>query len=281
MCGTRRIVVMYACRRVCSTTPFRASTRITARSAVDAPVTMLRVYCTWPGASASWKRRSGVTNERYATSIVIPCSRSARSPSVSRARFTYESPRRFDVSSMCSSWSTKICFVSKSKRPISVDLPSSTEPQVTIRRRSVASACSEITDTLAVLHRSFGEPVVRTGLAALGDARRGDLGHDVLDRSRLGDDAARARHVADGAEADRRDERLLPRQPLDVVGARVEHPVAPEDPALVRKVDRRQLEPLAGHVLPHVELRPVGDRERAHVLALANARVVDVPELGP
>ena len=33
-------------------------------SAVEAPVTMLRVYCTWPGASASWKRRRGVTNER-------------------------------------------------------------------------------------------------------------------------------------------------------------------------------------------------------------------------
>ena len=33
----------------------------TATSAVEAPVTMLRVYCTWPGASASWKRRRGVT----------------------------------------------------------------------------------------------------------------------------------------------------------------------------------------------------------------------------
>ena len=41
---------MYAWRRVCSTTPWRASTRIDPRaSAVEAPVTMLRVYCTWPG----------------------------------------------------------------------------------------------------------------------------------------------------------------------------------------------------------------------------------------
>ena len=56
--------MMYECRRVCSITPLRASTRITATSAVDAPVTMLRVYCTCPGASASWKRRRGVTNER-------------------------------------------------------------------------------------------------------------------------------------------------------------------------------------------------------------------------
>ena len=30
-------------------TPLRASIRITARSAVEAPVTMLRVYCSWPG----------------------------------------------------------------------------------------------------------------------------------------------------------------------------------------------------------------------------------------
>ena len=40
---------MYEWRRVCSITPLRASTRITATSAVEAPVTMLRVYCTWPG----------------------------------------------------------------------------------------------------------------------------------------------------------------------------------------------------------------------------------------
>ena len=40
---------MKAWRRVCSTTPLRASTSTMARSAVEAPVTMLRVYCTWPG----------------------------------------------------------------------------------------------------------------------------------------------------------------------------------------------------------------------------------------
>ena len=33
------------CRRVCSTTPCRASTRTTASWQVDAPVTMFRVYC--------------------------------------------------------------------------------------------------------------------------------------------------------------------------------------------------------------------------------------------
>ena len=37
------------CRRVCGSTPLRASTSITARSAFEAPVAMLRVYCSWPG----------------------------------------------------------------------------------------------------------------------------------------------------------------------------------------------------------------------------------------
>ena len=82
------IAAMNVWRRVCSITPLRASSRTTATSAVEAPVTMLRVYWTWPGASASWKRRDAVTNDRYATSIVIPCSRSARRPSVRSARLT-------------------------------------------------------------------------------------------------------------------------------------------------------------------------------------------------
>jgi hypothetical protein len=55
--GTRSSDAIDAWRRVCSTTPLRASTRTMARSAVDAPVTMLRVYCTWPGVSARMKRR--------------------------------------------------------------------------------------------------------------------------------------------------------------------------------------------------------------------------------
>ena len=42
-------------RRVCTTTPLRASTSSSARSAVEAPVAMLRVYCSWPGVSATMK----------------------------------------------------------------------------------------------------------------------------------------------------------------------------------------------------------------------------------
>ena len=51
---------MNACRRDCSRTPLRASTSTMARSAVEAPVTMLRVYWMWPGVSATMNLRRGV-----------------------------------------------------------------------------------------------------------------------------------------------------------------------------------------------------------------------------
>ena len=73
-------------RRVCRRTPLRASTRMIANSAVEAPVAILRVYCSWPGASAMMNLRRGVEKYLYATSIVMPCSRSALNPSVSRER---------------------------------------------------------------------------------------------------------------------------------------------------------------------------------------------------
>ena len=47
-------------RRVCTRTPFSASTSTTAASAVEAPVAMLRVYCSWPGQSATMNLRLGV-----------------------------------------------------------------------------------------------------------------------------------------------------------------------------------------------------------------------------
>src|SRR5690242_5940952 len=125
---------------------------------------------------------------------------------------------------MCSIWSTKICFVSKSSRPISVDLPSSTDPHVTSRRRSVL----EVTDTFPVLHRRFADAVVGARLATFGDTGRRDLRDDLVDRPRVRDDAAGARHVADRAEADVGGERLLVRIALDEIRARIEHPVAPE-----------------------------------------------------
>ena len=123
-------------RRVCSLSPLATSSTTSARSAVDAPVAMLRVYCTCPGQSAIMNFRLGVVAYRYATSIVMPCSRSARSPSVTKLRSRSPTPRFSEAAWTASNWSSKSWRVSTSKRPISVDFPSSTEPTVARRRRS-------------------------------------------------------------------------------------------------------------------------------------------------
>ena len=47
-----------AWRRVWRLAPWRASTSRMAMSACEAPVAMLRVYCSWPGESMMTKRRS-------------------------------------------------------------------------------------------------------------------------------------------------------------------------------------------------------------------------------
>src|SRR4029450_1316922 len=47
------------------------------------------------------------------------------------------------------------------------------------------------------------------------------------------------------------------------------------------EIDRGELDALRRHVLPDVELGPVGKWEDADVLALAMPPVVQVPELGP
>ena len=59
-CWIRSSAAIVAWRRDCSVSPARASTSSSARSAVEAPVTMLRVYCAWPGQSARMNRRRGV-----------------------------------------------------------------------------------------------------------------------------------------------------------------------------------------------------------------------------
>ena len=48
---------MRAWRRVCTSTPLVASSRMTASSAKLAPTAMLRVYSSWPGQSATMKLR--------------------------------------------------------------------------------------------------------------------------------------------------------------------------------------------------------------------------------
>src|SRR5918994_1220177 len=208
----------------------------------------------------------------------MPCSRSARRPSV-----------RFARSSRPASWSAIRALASNSSRPISVDLPSSTEPAVATRSISGSfrgSGCRdprggplEVPDSLSIFHGRLARAVVGARLTALGHARGGDLGHDVLERGGARAHGARAGHVADRAVADPLGEGLLPVHALDEVADRVEHPVALEHIPLVGDVEARDLELLGEDVLPDVELGPVGEREHAHVLAAADAPVVEVPQL--
>src|SRR3954452_21761765 len=99
---------------------------------------------------------------------------------------------------------------------MSVDLPSSTEPAVANRMSSLEAvrAGLEIAFTLPVLHRGLGDAVVGARLAALGDAGRGDLRDDVLERRGARLDRAGDDHVADRPVPHGGDERLAG---LDVV----------------------------------------------------------------
>ena len=105
------------------------------------PVAMLRVYCWWPGVSATINLRLSVVKKRYATSMVIPCSRSAARPSTKSAK-SISSPCVPNLEeSFCNadSWSSKIIFDSYRSLPMRVDLPSSTEPQVIKRSVSLTA----------------------------------------------------------------------------------------------------------------------------------------------
>src|SRR5580700_9898811 len=100
---------------------------------------------------------------------------------------------------------------------MSVLLPSSTDPIVANRRRSIVSTPIpapptggepgnvvmdlEVALALAILHRRLREPVVGARGSTFRDARRRHLADDLLHGVRLGADGTRARRVADGAEA--------------------------------------------------------------------------------
>jgi hypothetical protein len=61
---------------------------------------------------------------------------------------------------------------------------------------------------------------------------------------------------------------------------REQHAVTRKHLALVRVIDRRQLDLLRADIGPDVELGPIGQRENPDVLALMVAPVVQVPQLG-
>ena len=67
---------------------------------------MLRVYCSWPGVSARMNLRRAVAKYRYATSIVMPCSRSAFRPSVNSEKSMGPDTRPFDAFLTEATWSS-------------------------------------------------------------------------------------------------------------------------------------------------------------------------------
>src|SRR3974390_1165082 len=152
---------------------------------------------------------------------------------------------------------------------MSVLLPSSTEPIVANRRRSMVSTpipappaggepgnvviALEVALALAVLHCGLGEPVVGPRGAALRDARRGHLADDLVHRVGVGADGAGASRVTDGAEPDGLLADVLAvawRHPL---AQREQHAVPLDDLPLVRVVDGRELDLFPADVLPDVE----------------------------
>src|SRR5580658_4794140 len=197
---------------------------------------------------------------------MMPCSRSARRPSVTKDRSTSPSPRRSDAVSIAVSWSSKSWRVSKRSRPMRVLFPSSTDPMVAKRRRSMVSTPSsgppaggepgnvvmglEIPLTLAVLHGGLREAVVGPRGTALGDPRRRDLTDDLLHRVGVGADGARAGGVADRTEAHRLLSDFLAGVGAHPLADGQEHAVALDDLPLVCVVDGRQFDALTPDVLP-------------------------------
>src|SRR4029077_10203235 len=147
--------------------------------------------------------------------MVMPCSRSASSPSVRRDRSMPSCPRLLEARATAASWSSKIARVSCSSRPISVLLPSSTLPAVikrstpksptagALRSISPSNVISEVPFLLASFHGSFRSLIVHARRPAFGDRGQRRLGYDLGRCCGGGLHRAGAADVPHGAEADR------------------------------------------------------------------------------
>src|SRR5215471_21365683 len=123
-------------------------------------------------------------------------------------------PKRLDSRSSASIWSCNTSAALNKRRPISVDLPSSTEPQVRKRKRprctaadrasassGIRSSPSEIALALLALHRGVAVAVDEAALPFRA-ARLAQFGDDVADRRGLGLDRAGQRIAAKRTEPD-------------------------------------------------------------------------------
>ncbi len=174
-------------RRVCSSTPLRASTSTTTASAVVAPVTMLRVYCTCPGQSARMNDAApggevAVGDVDGDALLALGAQAVGEQREVdgaglgrrSRARPTCGRPRRAGRRGSPSSRAAggrpgSTCRRRRSRRS------RSGTGCVGRALQPAAGQCvrcsSEVAVLLAVLHGGLGDAVVGAGGAALGERR--------------------------------------------------------------------------------------------------------------
>src|SRR6266516_1292733 len=147
--------------------------------------------------------------------MVMPCSRSASSPSVNSDKSMSSWPRLCEASATAASWSLKMARVSCSSRPISVLLPSSTLPAVMkrntprssttgVRSISPSKLILEVPLLLAPLHGGFRSLVVHARRYAFGDGRERRLGDDLSRCCGGGFHRAGATDVTHSSEAHRR-----------------------------------------------------------------------------
>src|SRR5262249_23380990 len=189
-------------------------------------------------------------------------------------------------------------FVSWSRRPINVDLPSSTLPTAEKRSKSLVAFCSrnsrmlwatgalisEVSFTLLCLHRALGI-MIDHPRASLRSPRDHHLFDDVLQRRGRRPYRARARHAAQTAEPAEHPLALLTGRRA-VPLTRCEEPVEDDDLAaaddhlpfagVVERIDRDFLQI---DVLPYVELGPVRERKHTDGCLRAEPGVVEAPEL--
>src|SRR5258706_3793133 len=183
--------------------------------------------------------------------MVIPCSRSASSPSVRSDRSMSSWPRFCDARATAASWSSKMARVSCSSRPISVLLPSSTLPAVmnrstprsseawALRSISPSKLISEVAFLLAPLHGGFRSLIVHARRPALGDRGQRRLGDDLGGRRGGGLPRAGATSYSHRSAADPELFHFLAFARRSDVAKQDQHDVSAHDVAAVSIIDRR------------------------------------------
>src|SRR4029079_10023782 len=203
----------------------------------------------------------------------MPCSLSALSPSVSRARSILPSSRLRLCFSRASSWSVRMFLLSKSKRPIRVLLPSSTLPAVINRKRSI-NVDLEITILFSVFHRCFGNFVVNACLSALTRAGKNYFINNVIQCPCIRFHRRRAGHVAHGAVAHIFRHDLVRFFQLDERRNRDELAFVRNDFAFMRKVNSGQFDLLTTYIIPDVQFGPVTYWKYPHIFPFLDLAIL-------